>query len=243
MICTSGLSPTFGAPWANAVEEDNEIAAITHMLFIVISPSPSARSPKAAFSWDHRGYRDVDLKRPAANHSACDFCQTTSWHCQLTKSLIVCRRPRNRAHFFAFSPSSTRRRMASGRLNRPSCLAIQPLIAAICWSCIRTTWGRPGPVVLGRPIFTFDFLESRNDLPMLRDTIKASRGEAVPLSASALTRPQRSYLSGLRLIACIARHGQLRPKSNPQGGRPRKSSRKISDVKSRRKKPEMTWVS
>ena len=80
--------------------------------------------------------------------------------------------------FFAFSPISTRRRMASGRLIFSPCASIQSSIASNCSSCMRTTCGSPGPVVLGRPIFGLDFVESRNDLGTLSD-ITMSGGEEV----------------------------------------------------------------
>jgi len=71
--------------------------------------------------------------------------------------------------FFAFSPISTRRRMASGRLIFSPCASIQSSIASNCSSCMRTTCGSPGPVVLGRPIFGLDFVESRTDLAIHSD--------------------------------------------------------------------------
>ena len=68
-------------------------------------------------------------------------------------------------HFFALSPSSTRRRMASGRdRSRSFCLAIHVSIALRCRSCILTKIPVPGPVVLGRP--TDLFAISRIDFPI-----------------------------------------------------------------------------
>jgi len=101
-----------------------------------------------------------------------------------TATLFNCHRA------FAFSPSSTRRRMASGRLIFSPCAAIQSSMASSCSSCMRTTWGSPGPVVLGRPIFGLDFVESRTDLAIHSD-ITMSAGEEVgrqPAAAGVTVR-------------------------------------------------------
>jgi hypothetical protein len=60
------------------------------------------------------------------------------------------------AHFFAFSPSSTSRRMASGRVKSGSfCLAIQVSKLESGASNKRTPINVPLPVVTGRPRLFF----------------------------------------------------------------------------------------
>jgi hypothetical protein len=63
------------------------------------------------------------------------------------------------SHFFVFNPSSTRRRMASGRDRKPFCFDIQSSIGCISAGGIRTSTGI-APMG-GRPIrFFFLILET-----------------------------------------------------------------------------------
>ena len=72
---------------------------------------------------------------------------------------------RSRYFPFALSPSSTRRRMASGRDSSGSfCLAIHASKTEIRSSSIRTPMVLPVPVVTGRPLL---FALALIDFPMI----------------------------------------------------------------------------
>jgi hypothetical protein len=74
---------------------------------------------------------------------------------ELVRNLLLGRPLRLDHLLFPFSPSSTRRRMASGRETTSSCFSRQSSIADSSVSCQRMPICVPLPVVGGRPRFFF----------------------------------------------------------------------------------------
>ena len=143
------------------------------------------------------------------------------------KILNGSRTSRSRFHFFAFSPSSTSRRMASGasKFRLPACAP-----SSRCQLIVAGFERGYGSTSRRSPALPRFFVVSRLDLFIFAWYHDKQAEGKQRTSAPALTRTMKGLIHEPRLTACIARHDELRPKSNlldppaastmPRGTRP-----------------------